>query len=90
MEKFLGQSFFVLSTLTNFKEQIISAHVVLTINVEVIRYFLGPEGSIENLFKKGCFPREKNGVSYLALLSMANLRRHFIRLHKIFWQSLCK
>ena len=53
---------------------------------------LGPTRSIEKISqKKGIFPMKNNfGQFFLALPSMADLRQHAIRLHKVLWLSLSK
>ena len=53
---------------------------------------LGPTRSMElNSRKKAIFPMKNNfGHFFLVLPSMADLKKRFIRIHKVLWQSLCK
>ena len=62
--------------------------------------YKGPKGLLdifvklqdhETFLKKSCFSNEKKiGRIYLVWSSMDDTRQPFIRLHKVFWQSLCR
>ena len=65
----------------------------LTIIVQMIRSSLCDlSGRRKQTFqKKTIFPVTNNfGPFFLVLPSMADLRHHFLRLHEVFWQSVCK
>ena len=53
---------------------------------------VGPSKTMEKISqKKDIFPMKNNfGEFFLVLLSMADLKEHFIRLHKVLRHSMCK
>ena len=88
---FSGENFFrpiclVLSSRTDVSEQFISVHNEFWQLLESYKITsLGPTRSMEkNSQKKDIFPMKNNfGQFFLVLPSMADLRRNFIRLHKL-------
>ena len=58
---------------------------------KLLEHFSGTLEVDENEFSKiGSLPEEKQFWVTFVLPSMADNRQHFVRRHKLFWQSLCK
>ena len=94
MEKYLRQSFLLLSTLTNLREPPKRFKRFLTGTVEVFRSLLWD--------LRGCgntkFEKERQsflwknwlGLLFLILSNITKVMEQLIRVHKVFWQVVCK
>ena len=89
MKEVFGPFFFVLSSATNLKEQIIGVYRLIRQFLWILsERFLGPKRLLKSriLEKKGKHLSEEKILAYffLVISNMRTVSEHFIRVHKVF------
>ena len=94
MKEVFGPFFFVLSSVTNLKEQIIRVYRLFRqLLWNLLEHFSGHKRLLKSpIFEKKANFQWRNifGLFFLLISNMLNFRKQFIRAHKVFWHLFCQ